>query len=115
MKRFMTAALVISMLTLFCSCENFHIVPVRPTQPVLKRSPRPTLQPMAADDVKVFNAMPDSLRQNLIGNNQAMKEYVIELETVIDTYNKFANSQNGLNESTMFKGTVPDPKAKPNE
>jgi hypothetical protein len=106
-------AVASSMLFTFCSCDNLRIVPVRPTQPVLKRSQRPQLQPMAPDDVKVFNALPDSLKKNLIENNQAMREYCIELETIIDTYNKFANSQNGVNESTMFKGELPTPAPAP--
>jgi hypothetical protein len=103
------------MLSMLCSCDTFRVTPVRPTVPELDAGPRPQLKPMTADDVKSFDALPAGLRQTLIDNNQALKEYGIRLETIIDTYNRFARAQNEINDSTMFKGKVPNQKVKPNE
>jgi len=110
-----TLVIASAMLVMLTSCETFRITPVRPTVPELDAGPRPQLKPMTADDVKAFDALPAGLRQTLIDNNQVLKEYGIRLETVIDTYNRFARAQNGINDSTMFKGKVPATKAKPDE
>jgi hypothetical protein len=110
-----TLVIASAMLVMLTSCETFRITPVRPTVPELDAGSRPQLKPMTADDVKAFDALPAGLRQTLIDNNQVLKEYGIRLETVIDTYNRFARAQNGINDSTMFKGKVPATKAKPDE
>jgi len=90
----------------FAGCENARVVPVRQPNPLIERPSRPQLETMTKDELLVWNALPADLRNKLIKNNDELQAYAKEMEITIDTYNKWADTVNRLNEK--FLGLAPE-------
>ena len=62
--------------------------------PVLDYPPKPALELLDAEELAAYNALPDSLKKKLQGNDKKLKTWALQMQVAIDAYNDYAAVRN---------------------
>ena len=62
--------------------------------PVIDMPSKPVLESLDSDELVAYNALPESARKKLQGNDKKLKMYAAQLQVAIEDYNTYAAVRN---------------------